>query len=401
MAGLTHLKDLYSSNGIKFIEKLFSNDVYITEKIDGARFAFKKENGELIYYKRDSKTPMTIVDRTVMKYYESAVEHIESLNLNSIPESLTFGFEYFSNTQPGAIVYDKIPKNGLILTDISSGGSAITNIDTLVSYSKTLKVSPPPIIYNGKMNSTQKQKLIEFLETEWEDLFEKFKTESFTSYIISILNPKLKNNALHIGTSKPIEGIVFSFNDGGTFVNAKVVDPLFTKSARDKFKKTVQKRVSPENKQNNENIKDLLSDITDFVKKRGDFNIKLKNKTKDTRYVELLSELFFQYYQKNKGKFSKIEPSSTDIKELDINYKFIPNKELQSILKSKPKVKSMYKTFLSTFGKKRGRATATIPKSILGDIGTIQNKIKKLSEATYQTKMDRLIEDIISKTSIK
>lgn len=401
MAGLTHLKDLYSSNGIKFIEKLFSNDVYITEKIDGARFAFKKEDGELVYYKRDSKTPMSIVDRTVMKYYESAVEHIESLNLSSIPEGLTFGFEYFTNTQPGAIVYDKVPKNGLILTDISNGGSAITNIDTLVSYSKKLKVSPPPIIYNGKMNSNQKDKLIEFLETEWEDLFEKFKTESFTSYIISILNPKLKNNALHIGTSKPIEGIVFSFNDGGTFVNAKVVDPLFTKSARDKFQKRVQQRVSPETKENNQNIKDLLSDIVDFIKKRGDFDINLKNKTKDTRYVELLSELFFQYYEKNKSKFSKIDAKSSDIKELDVNYKFIPNKQLQSVLKSKPKVKSMYKTFLSTFGKKRGRATATIPKSILGDIGSIQSKIKKLSESTYETKMDRLIETIIRKTSIK
>lgn len=401
MAGLTHLKDLYSSNGIKFIEKLFSNDVYITEKIDGARFAFKKEDGELVYYKRDAKTPMSIVDRTVMKYYESAVEHIESLNLSSIPEGLTFGFEYFTNKQPGAIVYDKVPKNGLILTDISNNGSAITNIDTLVSYSKKLKVSPPPIIYNGKMNSTQKEQLVKFLETEWDDLFEKFKTESFTSYIISILNPKLKNNALHIGTSKPIEGIVFSFNEGGTFINAKVVDPLFTKSARDKFKKTIQKRISPETKKNNQNIKDLLSDITDFIKKRGDFDLKLKNKTKDTRFVELLSELFFQYYQKNKGKFSKIEAKQIDIKELDINYKFIPNKEIINVLKTKPKVKSAYKTFLSTFGKKRGRATATIPKNILSDISYIQSKIKRLSESTYESEMDRIIESIITKTSIK
>lgn len=397
MAGLTHLKDLYSSKGIQFIEKLFSNDVYITEKIDGSRFAFKKENGELVFFKRDGKTPINMVDRTVMSFYESAIEHVESLKLNNIPEGIVFGFEYFANNNPGSIVYDKIPKNGLILTDISSGGSAITNIDTLISYSKKLKVSPPPIIHNGKLSGVQKEKLVDFLTTEWDDLFIKFKTESFTSYIISILNSKLKNTALNIGTTKPIEGIVFSFNDGGTFVNAKVVDPLYTQSARNKTKS----RYTPQAKENNANLKEILSDMIAFIKTKGNYDVITKGKTKDSRYVEVLSELFLQYYQKNKSKFSKIEAHGGDIKELDVNYKFIPNKDLQSILKSKPKVKRVFKLFLNTFGKSRNRATNTIDKSMLGDIRTIYSKVRRLSESSINSRMDLLLNSIVNLTTLE
>ena len=42
-----------------------------------------------------------------------------------------------------------------------------------------------------------------------EQLIEKFKTESFTGYIFSILNPKRKRTFLQTDLSKNIEGIVF------------------------------------------------------------------------------------------------------------------------------------------------------------------------------------------------
>ena len=259
-----------------------------------------------------------------------------------------------------------------------------------------MKVSPPPIIYNGKLSGKQKEQLTDFLTTEWDDLFIKFKTESFTSYIISILNSKLKNTALNIGTTKPIEGIVFSFNDGGTFINAKVVDPLYTQSARNKTKN----RYTPEAKENNSNLKEILSDMIGFIKTKGTYELILKGKTKDSRYVEALSELFLQYYQKNKSKFSKIEAHGGDVKELDVNYKFIPNKELQSILKSKPKVKRVFKLFLNTFGKTRNRATNTIDKSMLGDIGTITSKVKRLAESSVVSKMESLLNSIVNLTTL-
>jgi len=51
---------------------------------------------------------------------------------------------------------------------------------------------------------------------------------------------------------------------GGTFVNAKVVDPMYTKKAREK----TQSRYTPEAKQNNSNLKQLHTDLITFIKEK-------------------------------------------------------------------------------------------------------------------------------------
>ncbi len=377
MAGLTHLKDLYDGKGLSFVQTLFRNKVYVSEKIDGSRFAFKRVDDDLVFYKRDMKNPINMIDRTMMKMYEPAIQHIEGLNRSSIPKNVLFGFEYFANNNPGSIVYDKLPKNGLILTDVSKNGNMVTDVNKLNTFSKLLKVSPPPVIFYGKLSAEQRVKLTEFLMTPWDDLFNQFETESFTSYIISILNPSLKSTALHNGTSKAIEGIVFSFDNGGTFVNAKVVDPMYTKKAREK----TQSRYTPEAKQNNSNLKQLHTDLITFIIKKGDFDFKTKQIVPELKMVEGLSYLFLQFYEKNKEKFSKIEPySGPEISELDVNYNFIPIPELVKILKSKPKVKRVYKSFLGLFGKDRKRGTNAIDKKILPLISDIKNKLKRMNE---------------------
>ncbi len=399
MASIKHLKDIFTSKGIDFINKLFSNSVYITEKIDGSRFSFKRDKTELIFYKRDSKKPINMIDRTIASFHEAAIEHIESLKLSSIPDGVTFGFEYFVSNNIGSIVYDKTPKNGLILTDVSMGGAANTNIDDLIKFSKILKTDPPPVIFNGTMSGKQKEKLIDFLTTEWEELFVKFKTESFTSYIISILNPKLKNTALNIGTTKAIEGIVFSFNDGGTFTNAKVVDPLYTQKARE----NAQNRNNPERNDFRDSVKIVLTDLISFSKTKADHDVKLTTKTKDARYVELLSDVFHQYYLKNKSKFSKIVLTNTtnQIKEFDVNYKFISNPKLVKVLKSNDKVKTIFKMFLLAFSRERKKVTYTLDKNNISDINSLRPKFQKLSESskTPYEYNDSILTEIIKKTN--
>lgn len=378
---MDHLKDLYDKKGQSFISDLFSGNVYITEKIDGSRFAFKKLKGELVFYKRDAKNPISLVDRAMMKFYEPAITYIESLNIKSIPEDILFGFEYFANKQPGSIVYDKIPKNGLILTDLVNGGSFTTNITELTKWSKKFNVTPPPVIFNGKLPAKVKVQMVDFLTTEWDDLFQKFETESFTSYIISILNPKLKNTALNIGTSKPIEGIVFSFDKGDKFINAKLVDPMYTKSARQKSKSKFTDARKDTNKIKMEILRGILTSMKTY-----EFPIP-KSKNKDIKFIELISSAFFDYYSSNKGKFQKVpvDPGMNDNPQFDLNYKFINHPKLSSVLKKNPKVKLMFKSMLSSFGKTRKRATTTIDKSMLSDLNPMIQKVNKLSEQKIKT----------------
>lgn len=390
---MNHLKDLYDTNDVSFIQDLFSKSVLVTEKIDGARFAFERNGDEILYYKRDASKPISLIDRTLMKYYEPAIDFVEKIPLSKIPDGVRFGFEYFATTNPGAISYDKIPKNGLIITDITRGGMMITDVDEVTKWANKLNVAPPPVIFKGKLSSQQKDKLSNFLSTEWEGLFSKFKTESFTAYIISILNPSLKNMALHIGVSKPIEGIVFSFNDGGTTINAKVVDPLFTQNARTKAKG----KFTDEKKVEEANNKEFLRDFLSFVKKTNLRSITLDQDHFEKRYIELVSKVFHMYYKKNKSKFKNL--SETDMLKisemLDVNYRFIFDKDLMKLLKSNKQVKNGFKVVLGAFGKTRKRGNKIIDKTMLSDINSLIPKLQKMSESVdYQ---DKILTEIMNK----
>lgn len=380
MAGIDHLKDIYDDKGLKFIQKLFSSDVYITEKIDGARFAFEWNGNNLEFYKRNPKRPISMVDRTVMKYYEPAISHIQSLNTSKFDKGIRYGFEYFATTNPGTITYDKKPKNNLILTDISKGGSLVTDIDKLERIAKKLNVDPPPVIFDGRLSSEKQEQLIDFLETPWEDLYDKFKTQSFTAYIISIVNPKLKRTALNMDLNKGIEGIVFSFNDGKSYINAKVVDPLYTQKAR----QSARNRYTDEKKKENELTKEFMREVIGFIKSYDISTINLEQDSKNKRYVELLSKLFKRFYQKNKSEIKKLPSSSLsdyDNEMLDVNYNFIFDEELEKIIRSDDRAKFGYKAYLSAFGKTRKRGNRVLDSNMVSNVNSLVNTMRSLSES--------------------
>ena len=251
MAGLQHLFDIYSKQGSEFINNLFNKKLVVSEKPDGSVFsAQQNSNGTMDFFKRDDRQPITKLDRTIMSLYEPPIEYIENkVGSKKLPDNLRFGFEYFQNTKPVSIAYDRLPKNGLVLThmkEMNDKGKVTKFIDdpkTLKKWSKYFDVEEPFIIFDGTLSKLQKEQLEDFLKTPFEDLVKEFRTSSFTKYIVSILDPKLKKTALNNTLDKPIEGLVFKFNDGEYL--AKVVDPMFTQMARDKaFNRANQKETN-------------------------------------------------------------------------------------------------------------------------------------------------------------
>ena len=75
MAGINHLYDIYNKKGSDFIEQLFNKFVTINEKMDGSAFSFERNRstGKFEFYRRDQRHPITLVDRTLMKYYEKPI----------------------------------------------------------------------------------------------------------------------------------------------------------------------------------------------------------------------------------------------------------------------------------------------------------------------------------------
>ncbi len=257
MSGISHLYDIYAKKGNDFISDLFNKYVTVNEKMDGSAFCFERdgETGEFKFYKRDQRNPITLVDRTLMKYYEKPINYIESLPphiIENIPRGFRFGMEYFSSTKPVEIAYDRIPDNNLILSyvhKIENGKikATIQKKEELDNWADLLGVERPPIIFQGYLSDEQKKKILEFVNTPFSDLVEEFKTKSFVTFIIGVLNPEIKKTTLNYDLEKAIEGVVFRFgsgeNDSDTVI-AKMVDPVFTDMAKAKYAEKKERKPS-------------------------------------------------------------------------------------------------------------------------------------------------------------
>ena len=224
MSGINHLYDIYNKKGQEFIDQLFNTFVTVNEKMDGSAFTFErdKETGKFKFYRRDQRNPITFVDRTLMKYYEKPIQYIESLPphiLEKIPRGWRFGLEYFANNKPVEIMYDSIPKNHLLLSYVHEYGDdgkikkTIQDKKELDDWADLLGIDRAPIIFQGYLTDEQKGKINEFLRTPFDQLVERFKTQSFVRFIIGTLNPDLKKTALNEDLDKDVEGIVFRFGD--------------------------------------------------------------------------------------------------------------------------------------------------------------------------------------------
>ena len=406
---MIHLKEITDKKGIDFVKNLLSQYVIASEKLDGQRFSIQKdETGNLQFFKRDGKTPISKVDRTLMKIFEDAIDHIESINSNvleSIPENYHIGFEYFYNTKPIAISYDRLPKNKLVLTDIQVRDKSgkiqkiIDDPDTLFEWADKLQVERYPLIYKGKLSNQQKTQIQEYLETPINKLIERFSTESFVRYIISILNPNMKRTALMDDLDKPIEGVVFKFMNtkDGTDFFAKIVDPIFTQAVKDK------KSDKKDKSGNTEFIRFFNQWLTD---KNLD-SYKPKSNSEDGKYIELLTELFMDFFTNNEKTIEKFDITTEEFLQRDefrINLKNIHNQKAKNLIGSDPFAHDIFKIILSTFRKIRKRATDEITKDLVqplnNNIQKINNMIAGINESeilgfSEWTRMTKVIENYL------
>lgn len=394
MSGISHLYDLYNKKGQDFIEKLFNTYVTVNEKMDGSAFIFERdlETGKFKFYKRDQRNPITMVDRTLMKYYEVPIQYIESLPphvLTKIPRGWKFGLEYFSSPQPVEIAYDRIPKNNLILSYvhvIEEAGTIARTIqekEKLDTWADLLGIERPPIIFQGNLDEDQKNKIMEFLSTPFNELVEEFKTKSFVRFIIGVLNPELKKTALNEDLDKAIEGIVFRFGDpsGGDPILSKMVDPIFTEMAKTKAQKRKEEKPS-------DFLGITLIDVMNFILEKGVDFFECKGNTNDERYVSFMSSVFVEFL----GEYSNMykgadfqEPEYLKKDDFRINKKFITNRDVINYIEEDPSFESLFKLMLNSFRKIKKRAGGLINQGALEQfnllVEDIQKRVEKVNES--------------------
>jgi cytidyltransferase-like protein len=386
MAGISHLYDIYNKKGKDFIDNLFNSYVTINEKMDGSAFVFERdpETGRFNFYKRDQRYPITLVDRTLMKYYEKPINYIESLPphiLNDIPRGWRFGLEYFSNNQPVEIAYDRLPKNNLILSYIhtknenGSPSSTIQDQEQLNNWADLLGVERPPIVFQGMLTDDQKNQILDFLRTPFDQLVAEYKTKSFVRYIIGVLNPSSKTSALNNDLDKPIEGIVFRFGEednGKEPILSKMVDPVFTEMAKEKYSKRSEEKPS-------DFLGLTIMDIMNYILEEGVESFNVAGDSDDERYISFMSDVFVKFLGEYAYKYRGAdfqEPDYLKKDEFRLNLNMIKDKRVLKYLDTDDSYESLFKLMLNSFRKIRKRASGIITAGIIDQFNIVVSDIE-------------------------
>jgi len=393
MAGLNHLKDIYEKKGKEFLEALLNKEVIVNEKMDGAFFGAQRNCGNseepFDFFKRNTK--LTGVDRVLSSYYNPALKHFDSISTETIeklPCNYHFGMEYFSSPTAQSIQYDRLPKNHLILSYIhkldQSGEPSETIQDKaeLDKWADILEIERPPIIFQGKLTDDQREKILDFVYTPLDELVGKFKTASFTKYIINVLNPELKTSFLRDTADKDIEGIVFRFyepsGEDSVFL-AKLVDPVFQARAKEK----AQARV--EAPKTDDYIWIMTADLMNFIEtySQADLSaIKPDGKTFEKRYIQIINAIFKDFVQEYGAKYRGLEittPEFLNKPEFDVNRELINDDIIIKLIDSDKTLKELYRVFLNTFRKKNIRVSSTFFNKTMKE--TLKNQIAKVQLA--------------------
>jgi len=398
MSGISHLYDIYNKKGKDFINNLFNSYVTVNEKMDGSAFVFDRdlETGRFNFYKRDQRNPITLVDRTLMKYYEIPIQYIESLPphiIKDLPRGWKFGLEYFANIKPVEIAYDRLPKNNLILSYVhtkSENGkpsSTIQDKEKLDTWADLLGVERPPIVFQGYLSEEQKDKILDFLRTPFEELVSEYKTRSFVRYIIGVLNPEAQASALNNDLDKPIEGIVFRFGEEDIEsepVLSKMVDPVFTEMAKEKSKKKIEEKPS-------DFLGITILDAMNFILERGVDSFGVSGNTDDERYISFISDVFSKFLEEYGYKYKGAdfqEPDYLKKDEFRLNKPLIKDKRVLSYLDADDSYESLFKLILNSFRKIKKRAGGIITAGIIDQfnllVGDIQGVVSAKSTPKIQ-----------------
>jgi len=377
--GLPDIVEIQQKKSREFIENLFNNYIIISEKIYGSRLSFQKINNGIYLFKKDDVYPISLIDYTLNRFYDKAYNHINKFLSKDfdIPEQYRFGCEYFIDSFPNSVEYDRTPLNNLVLTDIKEynvqTGELIqtyTDKETLSYWANILEIEAPPIVFEGYLPKEHIETITAFLYEETK--IEKYNTDSLVSYLLKLLNPNYKP-LLFVKEENFIDTLYINFIvDEEKSYSAKIVDEL--------VKSTIHKK--EEFYKPSDMYSFIIIDITEFLYTINIDEIVLLRETPDERYVELISSLFNKFIRVNSSKYDNMVfdvPSFMQKEDFKLNTKNIKNSTTKKILNDKPQYENLYRIFLALFRKKKKVEYGLLTDDIIKNINILVSKIKNIT----------------------
>lgn len=376
---LQKLRNYFQETNINQFQRTLNNRVLVVEKIAAPSFYIKKSKDNFEFYKGSNKEPLTIIERTIMSLYETAIKHIESLtseNKEQLPSDWKFGFEYLPEVGVSEYNYFKLPKNNLILTHIQqvseTGKVKKTIIDPniLNKWADILDVEPQPVIFDGQLSHLQKEQLTTLLQMndkEFDNSFDyKIETEnktSFTKKIYKIFNQNATNTILQEDLESEIDGLILNFVNGQQIKSYKLED--FTRQSLN------------EGRTSSHIYQITIADILEYVNSINLNEIELKEESANPRYIELMSNIFNQYVSKNSTKYIGVNFESAEFASADsfkLNTEFIQNEKTIQYTNNEI-LAELFKIMLGTFRKERTKPSDILTTEMLNQLNKTIQKI--------------------------
>ncbi len=347
---MSTLKTINEIDNNSMLNDMFSKDIIIFEDIQGSKIWVNWDGVNFnIRPKSINNENINLIDLAMQNYYNPAINFFNNLDLrvkSLLNKKWWFCFEYFPDNQPANIEYDRLPKNGLVLTSIYKNSRYDLKIDELNEYSRLLNVDMIPIVFQGKLTEKMIEAIKYFLNTSEEDLEYVFGDKSFAFFFYKILNPLSENSFLmDTDFQKNMEKLIVRIEDND--ISFQLLNPLY-------------KRMSENNSTDYVEIYTLLLiNFLNFCQSINIEDIKLKGNTKDEVYIYLISKLYNIYIGDVKEDIINFDftiPEFFNKEKFKINKELIPNKMTKSYINEDDKLEYIFKIILGSFNKKRKKA---------------------------------------------
>lgn len=137
--------------GTDYIKDIFSEEVEITEKVDGSQFGFGKQDGEIITRSKGKVQYQGAVDQM----FQTAVDYVHSI-ADRIPDNTFFYAEYLQSPHHNSLTYKRVPKNNLILFGVCDATDKfVSSYDELKVWADKLDIEVVPLLFKGKVTDLE------------------------------------------------------------------------------------------------------------------------------------------------------------------------------------------------------------------------------------------------------
>ena len=363
-----------AENADEFINLIEDKELLIYEDIQGSKIFVKYDGDKFIVRPKTLKSEdLNFIDLTVQKFYNTAFNFFYSLPsyiTNLLNPNWWFCFEYFPpfDTQPGNIIYNKNPRNNLILSCVIKGSKYKYNYAELQEYANLFDCDYLPVIFLGKLNSKQLEVLNLYLHTSEKDLEFVFGESNFAKFFYDILNPQIRNSFLMKteNFNDNLEKIIIKI-DGNDDLSFEILNPIY-------------KRMSYYNDSNYVEMYSLIIlNFLEYCQLVDLKNYKIKANIKDEIYIDIICQLFNDYMDSIKSNIDDWDitvPTFFQDEKFKINIDILNNKKTVNFIKSSSKIEYIFKVILGSFNKKRKKPIGVFNEQTVEIFNQFVNKLE-------------------------